>query len=53
MTPNDFLAALDASVARFYYDNDYDAFGARQRQIWDAIDAAGVTSTVLVLWRAR
>lgn len=51
-----FLAALGANVDAWYAGEiDYDAFGARQRATWDAIQAAGpaVAERVLRVLRDR
>lgn len=51
-----FLAALNANVDAWYAGEiDYDAFGVRQRETWDAIHAAGraVAEQVLRALRER
>lgn len=49
-----FLAALNANVDAWYAGEiDYDAFGARQCETWDAIHAAGPAVTEQVLRALR
>ena len=49
-----FLAVLNANVDAWYAGRiDYDAFGARQRETWDAIHAAGARVAEQVLRALR
>lgn len=55
-TAKQYIAAIDQNVDAYYEDAvDYDTFGARQIEIWNAIVAAGprIQESVLRVLRQR